>query len=101
MPDSLPVNENAPFKKAESPYGETKQECEILINKSLYFEKILALVIGVVFDHLAKACNEFSTAIFTISLLANSTSAICSPVAGLNTLPFLEFLFEYNLPLIK
>tara|TARA_B100001057_G_scaffold236637_1_gene236921 strand:+ start:203 stop:1195 length:993 start_codon:yes stop_codon:yes gene_type:complete len=32
MPDKLPVDENAPFKKAESPYGETKQECEILIN---------------------------------------------------------------------
>ena len=25
----------APFKKAESPYGETKQKCEILINKNL------------------------------------------------------------------
>ena len=32
MPDNLPVNENAPFKKAESPYGETKQKCEVLIN---------------------------------------------------------------------
>ena len=28
IPDSLPVDENAPFKKAESPYGETKQICE-------------------------------------------------------------------------
>lgn len=35
MPDSLPVNENAPFKKAVSPYGETKQKCEILISKNL------------------------------------------------------------------
>ena len=35
MPDILPVNEMAPFKKAESPYGETKQKCEILINSSL------------------------------------------------------------------
>lgn len=35
MPDELPVNENAPFKKAESPYAETKQKCEILINKNL------------------------------------------------------------------
>ena len=34
MPDILPVNEKAPFKKAESPYGETKQKCEILINSS-------------------------------------------------------------------
>ena len=35
MPDKLPVDESAPFKKAESPYAETKQECEILISKSL------------------------------------------------------------------
>ena len=28
MPDVLPVTEAAPFKKAESPYGETKQICE-------------------------------------------------------------------------
>tara|TARA_B100001758_G_C18334980_1_gene571045 strand:+ start:288 stop:1292 length:1005 start_codon:yes stop_codon:yes gene_type:complete len=33
MPDILPVSENAPFKKAESPYGETKQKCEIIIKK--------------------------------------------------------------------
>tara|TARA_B100001057_G_scaffold498966_1_gene607835 strand:- start:683 stop:1684 length:1002 start_codon:yes stop_codon:yes gene_type:complete len=35
MPDILPVNENSPFKKAESPYGKTKQECEILIGKNI------------------------------------------------------------------
>lgn len=33
MPDSLPVNENAPFKQAESPYGETKQLCEEILRK--------------------------------------------------------------------
>ena len=33
MPDILPVNENAPFKKAESPYGETKQICEDMLKK--------------------------------------------------------------------
>ncbi len=32
-PDVLPVNESAPFKKAESPYGESKQICEKLLNK--------------------------------------------------------------------
>ena len=32
-PDYLPVDEDAPFKKPESPYGETKQLCEkILLN---------------------------------------------------------------------
>jgi UDP-glucose 4-epimerase len=33
IPDILPVNESATFKKAESPYGETKQLCEKLIDK--------------------------------------------------------------------
>ena len=33
-PDILPVSELAAFKKAESPYGETKQLCEKLIDKS-------------------------------------------------------------------
>ena len=33
MPDLLPVDENAPFKKAESPYGETKQICEGMLKE--------------------------------------------------------------------
>ena len=33
-PDVLPVSENTPFKKAESPYGETKQICEKLLEKN-------------------------------------------------------------------
>ncbi|MBF45876.1 MAG: UDP-glucose 4-epimerase GalE [Flavobacteriales bacterium] len=33
-PDVLPICENAPFKKAESPYGKTKQLCEELLNKT-------------------------------------------------------------------
>ena len=32
MPDVLPVDEQAPFKEAESPYGATKQICENIIN---------------------------------------------------------------------
>ena len=31
QPDNLPVNENSPLKKPESPYAETKQICEKLI----------------------------------------------------------------------
>ena len=31
QPDQIPVNENAPFKKAESPYGATKQMCERIL----------------------------------------------------------------------
>jgi UDP-glucose 4-epimerase len=32
-PDILPVTENAPFKKAESPYGESKQICEQILKE--------------------------------------------------------------------
>jgi UDP-glucose 4-epimerase len=34
-PDSLPVNEGAPIKKANSPYGNTKQICEEILQDSL------------------------------------------------------------------
>jgi len=34
MPDILPVSEDEPFKKAESPYGETKQLCERILEKN-------------------------------------------------------------------
>ncbi len=33
-PEVLPVNESAPFKKAFSPYGETKQQCEKILENS-------------------------------------------------------------------
>ena len=33
MPEILPVDENATFKKAESPYGETKQICENILKE--------------------------------------------------------------------
>ena len=35
MPDRLPVDESAPFKKAESPYGETKQLCEKMLLEAI------------------------------------------------------------------
>lgn len=31
QPDSIPVKEDAPFKRAESPYGSTKQMCERIL----------------------------------------------------------------------
>ncbi len=31
QPDKIPVSENAPFKRAESPYGSTKQMCERIL----------------------------------------------------------------------
>ncbi len=36
-PETLPVHEQTLFKKAESPYSETKQLCEKMINKSELF----------------------------------------------------------------
>ena len=65
MPDILPVNENAPFKKAESPYGETKQECEILISKNLcnsislrYFNPIGSHDSGLIGDYSSDNANN-------------------------------------------
>jgi UDP-glucose 4-epimerase len=34
QPDVIPVNEEAPFKRAESPYGATKQMCERVLEDS-------------------------------------------------------------------
>lgn len=34
QPDQIPVNESAPFKRAESPYGATKQMCERVLKDS-------------------------------------------------------------------
>lgn len=36
QPDVLPVDENAPIKKALSPYGNTKQICEEIIRDTIY-----------------------------------------------------------------
>jgi UDP-glucose 4-epimerase len=33
QPDQIPVDESAPFKKAESPYGSTKQVCEKILEE--------------------------------------------------------------------
>jgi len=33
QPDQIPVDESAPFKKAESPYGSTKQVCEQILEE--------------------------------------------------------------------
>ncbi|MFM9839124.1 MAG: UDP-glucose 4-epimerase GalE [Cyclobacteriaceae bacterium] len=41
QPDSIPVDENAPFKKAESPYGATKQMCERIIEDATKANKNL------------------------------------------------------------
>ena len=72
----------------------TAKSSIFFINKSLYFARILDLFMGVVFDHVIKAFFELSIAISTVSLLANSTSAICSPIAGLKIGPFLDSLSE-------
>jgi len=34
QPETIPVNETAPFRKAESPYGATKQMCERILEDS-------------------------------------------------------------------
>lgn len=56
-PDILPVTEQAPFKKAESPYGETKQQCEDILKSATinsislrYFNPIGSHVSGLIGD---------------------------------------------------
>jgi UDP-glucose 4-epimerase len=43
-PDSIPVDERAPFKKAESPYGATKQMCEQILEDAVKADKDLTVI---------------------------------------------------------
>ena len=46
QPDQLPVDEKTPFKKAESPYGNTKQICEeILSDSTRSYKEIRAIAL--------------------------------------------------------
>jgi UDP-glucose 4-epimerase len=44
QPDVIPVDEAAPFKKAESPYGATKQMCERLLEDEVIADKNLRVI---------------------------------------------------------
>lgn len=44
QPDSIPVDESAPFKKAESPYGATKQMCERILEDAAVANKNLKVI---------------------------------------------------------
>jgi UDP-glucose 4-epimerase len=41
QPDQIPVDETAPFKQAESPYGTTKQMCERILEDNVHANKNL------------------------------------------------------------
>jgi UDP-glucose 4-epimerase len=43
-PDSIPVDEHAPFKKAESPYGATKQMCEQILEDAVKADQSLKVI---------------------------------------------------------
>ncbi len=45
QPDELPVSENAPIKKAMSPYGNTKQISEEVITDTVHSSKIKAILL--------------------------------------------------------
>ena len=45
QPDELPVTEKAPIKKAESPYGNTKQINEEIIRDTVITEYLFLLLI--------------------------------------------------------
>jgi UDP-glucose 4-epimerase len=44
QPDHIPVDETAPFKKAESPYGATKQMCERILEDAVFSNKKLHVI---------------------------------------------------------
>jgi UDP-glucose 4-epimerase len=44
QPDAIPVTEDAPFKKAESPYGATKQMCERMLEDEARARKELKVI---------------------------------------------------------
>jgi UDP-glucose 4-epimerase len=44
QPDHIPVDETAPFKKAESPYGATKQMCEQILEDTVSSAKDLHVI---------------------------------------------------------
>ena len=90
-PDILPVTEDAPFKKAESPYGETKQLCEKLLEKD--------------------SCNSISLRYFNpIGSHSSSLIGDCSTDKPTNLVPILTevaigkrkqitvFGYDYNTP---
>jgi UDP-glucose 4-epimerase len=43
-PDTIPVNEHAPFKKAESPYGASKQMCEQILDDAVKADEKLNII---------------------------------------------------------
>lgn len=45
QPDELPVSESAPIKKAESPYGNTKQIAEEIISDTVYVSKLRGIAL--------------------------------------------------------
>ena len=44
QPDLIPVDEQAPFKRAESPYGATKQMCERILEDAVHSNKELRVI---------------------------------------------------------
>ena len=44
QPDVIPVDESAPFKRAESPYGATKQMCERILEDAIVANKNLKVI---------------------------------------------------------
>ena len=44
QPDHIPVDETAPFKRAESPYGTTKQMCERILEDCITSNNLLKAI---------------------------------------------------------
>ena len=60
MPDVLPVDEQAPFKKAESPYGETKQQCENILNNNNNIKSVSLRYFNPIGSHFSNLIGDCS-----------------------------------------
>ena len=76
-PDILPVTEQAPFKKPESPYGETKQQCEHILQSSA-IKSISLRYFNPVGSHASSLIGDCST-----DKPANLVPIICEVAKGL------------------
>jgi len=75
-PEKLPVTENSPFKRAESPYGETKQKCEDILNRSS-LKSVSLRYFNPIGSHSSGLIGDFSS-----DKPANLVPIICEVASG-------------------
>jgi len=75
-PEKLPVSESSPFRNAESPYAETKQKCEEILNRSS-LESVSLRYFNPIGSHSSGLIGDFSA-----DKPANLVPIICEVANG-------------------